>query len=489
MRWGALAASVAVLFGAHAAIDHARPGGKPPRSVSRPVISGEPASGVLLRATAGRWTGTPSRIRFQWQRCSGAGHPCRSIRAAGGQTYLVAASDFGHRLRVRVRATNTAGSALALSAATRIVGRRAGPGPTAPSTGTPLPVPAPVLTCSAKFSSLPAAVAALGRAGGRTTACLTSGHYGAVALGMRKSADAILAAAPGAHVVVGAVHLSGSHIGLEGTWIDGEVDINAGSSFITLDHNDITGGYFGIVFDTSDCRAPNAPTWSGCQPNPKITDVTIAGNHFHDIGQTSGEDAIHLDNWARVRVSGNEFDHIIESGNHTDCLQSVYGGTDLVFDHNYEHDNNCQGFFVKDGDAVNVSFVDNLFVRDAIGSYANYAQIWNTAGLIVEHNTIWDEKGLALVTDGATVPPTGQVDHNLLAEASLNDSGGPRYALREGTNIFGDPGVRFPRNSSDRVSAHPRFENRGADDYRLVHNRRGIGIDWRPSDTTYGPSS
>ena len=93
----------------------------------------------------------------------------------------------------------------------------------------------------------------------------------------------------------------------------------------------------------------------------------ISGNHFHGIGQSGSEDAIHLDNWRNVTVSRNEFDHIIESGNHTDCLQSVYGGTNLTFTRNYEHDNDCQGFFVKDGDATNVTVSDNLFVRAVKG--------------------------------------------------------------------------------------------------------------------------
>ena len=89
---------------------------------------------------------------------------------------------------------------------------------------------------------------------------------------------------------------------------------------------DITGGGEGVVFDTSDCTVANAPTWAGCEPQAPVSNVVISGNHFHGIGQSGSEDAIHLDNWRNVTVSGNELDRIIESGNHTDCLQSVYGG-------------------------------------------------------------------------------------------------------------------------------------------------------------------
>lgn len=345
-------------------------------------------------------------------------------------------------------------------------------------------------TCSATFSSLSSAIAAMSSARASATECLASGSYGAVNIGLKKSVDVMLAAAPGAHVSVGPVSLNGSHIGITGLWVKGEIDVRAGTSFVTISHNDITGGYFGIVFDTADCTAPNAPTWPGCKPQPKITDVTIARNHFHDIGKASGgEDAIHLDNWARIEIIYNEFNQIVESGNHTDCLQSVYGGDQLLFSYNYEHDNNCQGFFIKDGDSSHVSFRDNLFLRDSIGASANFAQVWNTAGLGAEHNTIWDDKGLALVADGSVVTPTAAIDHNVLAEASVNHTSGKPYALfHRAFSIFGDAGSNFPMVSTDRVLTSPHFINPATDDYRLATNPNGIGIDWRPADQQYGPA-
>jgi Right handed beta helix region len=486
-------AVIALLFGAYTASDSARTRVRAPHSIARPAIKGATAQGKLLRATRGRWSGRPTHWSFQWRRCNHAGRRCRNIRRATRRTYRVSKSDIGHRLRVQIRARNGAGSTLAVSAATHVVTRaikhRVPPpgNPTPPTT--PPPPSAPAVVCSATFSSLASAVAAMKSAGTQTTVCLTSGSYGAASVSVQRSTDATLAAAPGAHVTLGAVSLSGSHIGLENVWIQGEIDLHAGASFITLSHDDITGGGEGVVFDTSDCTVPNAPTWSGCQPQPKVTDVTMAGNHFHDIGLTSGEeDAIHLDNWARVRVSGNEFDHIIESGNHTDCLQSVYGGTDLVFDHNYEHDNDCQGFFIKDGDATNVSVLDNLFVRDSYQTnYGNFAQIWNTAGLTVEHNTIWDGKGLGFTADSASVSPSALVDHNVISEVSVTNSGGTPYAFTESNNMLGDSVKGFPMGSGDSSGAHPGFINSGGNDYRLASNPRGIGIDWRPSDQSYGP--
>ena len=69
---------------------------------------------------------------------------------------------------------------------------------------------------------------------------------------------------------------------------------------------------------------------------------------------------------------------------------------------------------MKDGDATNVTVSDNLFVRDHEGSYADLAHTWNSQNLVVQHNTIWDGKGLALVADSPSFAPTATIDHNVL---------------------------------------------------------------------------
>jgi hypothetical protein len=467
--------------------DHGSAHAHKPHLLQRPTVTGSAVLNHRLRTSNGRWSGRPARFSIRWLRCDRSGRHCTNIAGARGRAYTIGRSDVGHRLRAKVAASNRAGSAVAVSAATRVVATSGKPG----RHHVPPTVPPPNVRCSATFSSVSSAVAGMQAAGGAYVACLTSGQYGAINLTMQKSAPVTLAAAPGAHVVLGGVNFSGRDLAVEGIWIHGEVDVQAGSSFISLVHNDIDGYHGdGVVFDTSDCTVPNSPSWSGCQPQPKVTDVLIAGNHFHDIGQNPGqEDAIHLDNWARVRVTGNEFDHIIEAGQHTDCLQSVYGGTDLMFDHNYEHDNNCQGFFIKDGDATNVSLLDNLFIRDSIGSYGNYAQVFNTHNLVVERNTIWDFKGLGLTADGSVVAPSVQIDHNVISEISLNNDGGPSWSIDESYNIFGDSVARFPTGPTDSSGAHPNFVNPGIDDFRLAGNGSGIGVDWRPSDQSYGPAS
>jgi hypothetical protein len=352
----------------------------------------------------------------------------------------------------------------------------------------------PGASCTTYASSLEGAARAVAMARSGAMICLAAGSYpGKLSLTAKHTSDVVLGVSPGAHVSTGSISIAGSHIVVRDLWVHGEIALAAGTANVTIEHDDISNaagvGGEGIVFDTSDCTAPNAPKWEGCEAQAPISNVTISANHIHDVGAGGSEDAIHLDNWRKVRITGNEFDHIVESGNHTDCVQSVYGGEGLLFDHNYEHDNDCQGFLVKDGDATNVSVTDNLFLRDQMGSYANFAQVWNTRGLTVEHNTIWDGKGLALVANEASFEPAATVDHNLIATFVIERPIGAPYALLEHDNVFGQSPWSFRASRSDRTVARPRFIQPTHGDFRLARNSRGIGVDWSPAGRRYGPAS
>jgi Right handed beta helix region len=455
-----------------------------PVHTTLPAITGTTTEGDTLTTTTGAWENAPTSYKYQWQDCNTKGEGCAAISGATSTAHKLASSDVGHTLRVVVTATNEGGSKPATSAQTATVA--------AAASGTPYPKCTQTLSLGANVSS-----AVSGAADG-SVICLNSGEYGSLTLNASPASDVTLQAAPSAHVTTRAVHISGSHLVVRGLWIDGEVALEEGSSFITVDHDDISNanesGGEGVVFDTSNCTAPNAPTWEGCEPHAQIANVTISGNHFHDIGQKQSEDAIHLDYWRNVVVTGNEFEHVIESGNHTDCLQSVYGGTNLTFTHNYEHDNDCQGFFIKDGDASNVSITDNLFLRDNEPDekgerFANYAQAWNIENLTVEHNTIWDGKGLALVTEDASVSPSATIDHNLITALTINKPIGKGYALSEDYNIFDEAPWSFTPSSTDTTNSNPQFVDTATDDYRLATNPNGIGIDWSPTEEQYGPAS
>lgn len=93
-----------------------------PRNTVRPTISGTARQGEILTAAEGTWSGTqPMTFAYQWRRCDTHGASCSNIVGATSKTYTLTSADVGNRLRVRVRASNSAGSATAISLATAAV--------------------------------------------------------------------------------------------------------------------------------------------------------------------------------------------------------------------------------------------------------------------------------------------------------------------------------------------------------------------------------
>ena len=92
-------------------------GGAAPVNTELPVISGTAQQGSQLTASQGTWSGTqPMTFAYQWLRCaSGSISSCGAIQGATAAAYTATATDIGNRLRVRVTATNNAGSAAAVS--------------------------------------------------------------------------------------------------------------------------------------------------------------------------------------------------------------------------------------------------------------------------------------------------------------------------------------------------------------------------------------
>lgn len=116
----ALATAIGAVFGA-AQIGSAA-GGTAPSNTRAPAISGTPQQGQTLTADHGDWSGTtPITYGYQWLRCNGGGNNCAGISGATARLYDVHAQDVGHTIRVRVKATNSAGSATDTSAQTAAV--------------------------------------------------------------------------------------------------------------------------------------------------------------------------------------------------------------------------------------------------------------------------------------------------------------------------------------------------------------------------------
>ena len=119
-----------------------------------------------------------------------------------------------------------------------------------------------------------------------------------------------------------------------------------------------------------------------------------------------------------------------------------------------------------------MSFTDNLFLRDDEPDgqgerFANLAQFWNIEGLTVEHNTIWDGKGIVLVAEGAQNSPSAMIDHNLFCCFSVSKPIGATYTITDSYNIFGEAPSGLSKSTTDSVNSKPQFDGTATDDYRL----------------------
>jgi hypothetical protein len=121
----------------------------PPANTAQPAISGTAVRGQTVTASSGSWTGdAPITFAYQWRRCNVSGASCVDIASATGTAYVVADADVGSTLRVQVDATNSAGSASALSNATATVVASTAPVNTGEPRVTGSPVEDATLTAS-----------------------------------------------------------------------------------------------------------------------------------------------------------------------------------------------------------------------------------------------------------------------------------------------------------------------------------------------------
>ena len=93
-----------------------------PAATKAPHVSGRARVGKKLTGGHGSWTYSPT-YRYQWLRCDAHGGSCSSIHNATHTTYRLTKRDARHTLRLRVTATNVAGSGTATSAASARVRR------------------------------------------------------------------------------------------------------------------------------------------------------------------------------------------------------------------------------------------------------------------------------------------------------------------------------------------------------------------------------
>ena len=348
------------------------------------------------------------------------------------------------------------------------------------------PPTTPPAECTTSVAGTSAVQSAVSAAAGGAVICLADGSYGELSISASKSSQVTVQAEHAGRATIAGASLSGSHITLARLNISNEVTVEPGASSMAIEYNRITGGYMGI----------NA----GPTSSTSISDTTIRGNKL--VGPF-GEDALRINRYHDsgdadpygILIEGNEITGVRENGNHSDCLQSVWGGDGLYFRRNYLHDNRCQGFFIKDQPApvAHVVLEDNLMLRNdapcapassSCGPPEIVQIVGPTRGVSLRSNTIWTPGNETPV--GLREGPFGRISvtDNVLFRL-WSDWPGPFTHFFQRDNLVCQWEGTLPhlRHSSSR-SCKPAFLDPAADDYRLTG---GVGVDWAPREQHYGP--
>lgn len=88
-----------------------------PKSTSPPTISGTALEGQTLTEAHGAWNPSPTSYSYQWESCEASGGACSPIAGATSQTYMLAAAQVCHTIRVQETASDAAGPGTPVSSA------------------------------------------------------------------------------------------------------------------------------------------------------------------------------------------------------------------------------------------------------------------------------------------------------------------------------------------------------------------------------------
>ncbi|MFL5834735.1 MAG: right-handed parallel beta-helix repeat-containing protein [Solirubrobacterales bacterium] len=340
--------------------------------------------------------------------------------------------------------------------------------------------------CVETLHSLGALQSAVEDAGDGDVVCLAAGSYGRLELdGSLTTRDRVVvrAARPGGATLAGA-DLGRSRVTLARFVISDGIDVQPGTSGVTVAHNHISGGYLGVD--------------AGPTTTTTVNDVAIVGNKF--VGPF-GEDAIRLNRYhdangdgAGALIANNEFTNIRENGNHSDCLQTVWVGDHLVYRGNYLHDNRCQGFFVKDQayPVRGILIEDNLIVRndapcapraEGCGAPSDLQVFGPHSGLIMRRNTIWGPGAIAAFQEANGT--RARIEANVVFKFwTSTDLSAARFRDNTRCQRQSSGGGWPVPASGEIISCSPDFRAPGQDDYRLGGAR---GVTWAPRERHFGP--
>ncbi len=315
--------------------------------------------------------------------------------------------------------------------------------------------------------------------------CLADGTYGELDLAATPANRVVIRSEHPGQATIGGATMAGARLTLERFTVSGEVQVQPASSGMTVSHNRISGGYFGVE------AAPTTTT--------TVDDVTIIGNEL--IGPF-GEDAIHLNRYhdgdgdgVGILIEGNEITNVRENGNHSDCLQTVWVGDHIVFRRNYLHDNRCQGFFVKDqaSPVVGITVVDNLFLRNnepcapeapGCGQPAYFHVFGPYEGLTMRRNTIWEGDVTTAFQEGTGLDT--RIEANVVNRFwTSTDLSAVAYVDNTRCDREASGGAWPALVPGETVDCSPPFADPASDDFRLLGSARGV--DWAPAEFHFGP--
>ena len=221
----------------------------------------------------------------------------------------------------------------------------------------------------------------------------------------------------GAQDPAAAVH----HVAIVGCTVSGRgndaVLIEWGSHDVLLEGNRITSAFNGVTLNSvSDAPGapPHRPEEGGFR---RSRGWSSAGTRRDKIGT----DAIRPANFDDLLVEGNDITGVVESGDHSDALQVVWGGRNLRVRNNVIHDIQGQGLFIKDGLVTNRAVIEgNRLLRGRSGPQI---ALYETNRLRLRHNTVRGAQyGVGLAT--ASVTPSSSTTSSRISPSTATRSAG-----------------------------------------------------------------